>query len=396
MNRGYMRAHLERAEDGQPLRFVAATEGRKADGLDLRMDGGRLERYRANPIFGYGHMYFGRDSLPIGRATNVAVDGDRRLMIDVEFDSDDEFAQTVERKYRGGFMSAVSIGFDVHEWEDPNDNMWRGGVATDWELLEVSAVPIPMDASAVVNSGRSLRDDFDRVLEQMPVDPSVTVERDSGALTRSVRVSEDVIRRADPLMLSAAIGRALATSEVDTTPTPEPAPAAPRSEPEVPPAEPHGEPEAGSDLTAEIAALRSELAEVKTLLSAPASRGAIPSHDTAVVESEWDGPKAVADAPQDSTVLRYMHAWVDSDGDADTKTAYKFPHHAPREGAPANLPAVRNALARLPQADIPESARAAVEKHLRNHLEAQEADEDESRSAGQPTFDAADVAAFPL
>lgn len=156
MNRGYTRAYVDRAATREtgPIRFVAATEGRQADGIDLRMAGANLARYRANPIFGYGHSYWGRTNLPIGKATAVDIAGEG-LLIDVEFDQGDEFAMEVERKYRDGYMNAVSIGFEVHEWESENDNYWRGGVATGWELLELSAVPIPMDANAVVSAGRS-------------------------------------------------------------------------------------------------------------------------------------------------------------------------------------------------------------------------------------------------
>lgn len=95
-------------------------------------------------------------------------------------------------------------------------------------------------------------------------------------------------------------------------------------------------------------------------------------HNTDVTEREWDGPAAVAAAPNETPVLRYMHAWVEAGSDPEAKTSYKFPHHAPTVGSPAVLPAVRNALARLSQANIPAADRAAVERHLRAHLEAQE------------------------
>lgn len=157
----HTRAYVDRAAmepDGTgPIRFVAATEGRKADGIDLKMAGAELDRYRGNPVVGYGHSYWGRENLPIGRATEVTVDGDR-LLIDVEFDQADEFAVQVERKYRAGFLNAVSIGFDVIAWENENDNTWRGGVAEEWVLTELSCVPIPMDADAVVESGRAAVD----------------------------------------------------------------------------------------------------------------------------------------------------------------------------------------------------------------------------------------------
>ncbi len=75
-------------------------------------------------------------------------------------------------------------------------------------------------------------------------------------------------------------------------------------------------------------------------------------------------------------MLRYAHAWRDPEGDPDAKETYKFPHHRTL-GGPANLRAVRNGLARLSQADIPEGDRPGVERHLRRHLE------DAERSLGR-------------
>lgn len=118
---------------------------------------------------------------------------------------------------------------------------------------------------------------------------------------------------------------------------------------------------------AELAGLVSVPAEVRA--RAEELRTAIAPHSTGTVDEPWDGPRAVAEAPNDARVLRYMHAWRDADGDPDQKQTYKFPHHAPRVGAPANVRAVRNGLARLPQADIPDADRAGVERHLRRHLD---------------------------
>lgn len=154
--------HVDRAalREGAPLRVVMASEGRQADGIDLRMSGAQLDRFRGNPVLGYGHSYWGRANLPIGRVVpdSISIDGDR-ISGDLEFDAADEFARVVERKMRDGYLNAVSIGFEVLEWESENDNYWRGGVATKWELSELSVVPVPMDASALVTSGRSALDD---------------------------------------------------------------------------------------------------------------------------------------------------------------------------------------------------------------------------------------------
>ena len=146
-----------------------ATEGKMADGIDLRMSGVDLGRFNRNPVLGYGHRYWSREDLPIGRVDNVKVEG-KQLAGDLVFDDGDEFAMTCERKMRAGILSAVSIGFEVTEWENENDNYWRGGVATGWELTELSVVPVPMDANAVVASGRSALDDADRTLLRVLAD----------------------------------------------------------------------------------------------------------------------------------------------------------------------------------------------------------------------------------
>ncbi|MEW2631794.1 hypothetical protein AB0903_09075 [Streptomyces sp. NPDC048389] len=149
--RHYLRGYVQRADDGddagKPLTIVAATEGRKGDGLNLTMKGAELGRFDANPVVGYGHSYWGRDGLPIGRSDKTWIDGDK-LRMNIVFDQDDDFAVTVERKYRARMMNAFSIGFDVWNIDD-------SGTPEGWELFEVSAVPLPMDPNAIVESGRS-------------------------------------------------------------------------------------------------------------------------------------------------------------------------------------------------------------------------------------------------
>lgn len=150
----YVRARVVRegADEDGPLRIIAATGGRKADGLNLTMDRADLARFEANPVVMYGHMYGGRENLPIGRADKTWVEGDE-LRMDLTFDRDDEFAAEVERKLRGGFLNTFSIGFDAMDID-------QAGVPARWELHEVSAVPIPMDPSAVVARGLAQDDEI--------------------------------------------------------------------------------------------------------------------------------------------------------------------------------------------------------------------------------------------
>jgi len=86
----------------------------------------------------------------------------------------------------------------------------------------------------------------------------------------------------------------------------------------------------------------------------------------------------VAAAPEEEATLRYMHTWVDPDGDPETKSAYKFPHHKAGTDTAANIAGVNNALARLSQADIPDADRSGVEAHLRKHREDAGLEEEET------------------
>lgn len=156
----------ESIRDGSPLRVVMASEGEQADGIDLRMSGAEMERFRNNPVLGYGHSYWGRTNLPIGRVIPESITVEGPLVFgELEFDDDDEFAREVERKMRKRYLNAVSIGFDVLQWESADQNYWRGGVATRWEQTELSVVPVPMDAKALVTAGRDLApDDVERLV----------------------------------------------------------------------------------------------------------------------------------------------------------------------------------------------------------------------------------------
>lgn len=141
----------ESAAADAPLWVTAATEGVKGDGINLTMANVDLARFAGNPVLGYGHDYWGRQSLPIGRIPISEVDG-ARLRQELDFDKGDPFAVEVERKMRGRYLNAVSIGFDAHD-------VGANGVPARWELFETSVVPLPMDADALADDrtrGRAL------------------------------------------------------------------------------------------------------------------------------------------------------------------------------------------------------------------------------------------------
>lgn len=161
---------------GTPLRFVASTEGLARDGLTIASDAWDLENYRANPVVLWAHDYSG-DRPPIGRAERVWVE-DGKLMADLMFDQEDEFARAVEAKYRSGFLHSVSVGWDTKAME-PGDAQSRGRV-TRADLLDISAVPVPGDPAALIaRQQRALSDLAANISAALATEPAPTTDPDT-------------------------------------------------------------------------------------------------------------------------------------------------------------------------------------------------------------------------
>lgn len=104
---------------------------------------------------------------------------------------------------------------------------------------------------------------------------------------------------------------------------------------------------------------------------------ACPMHHTDTVETPWDGGanEKRLPSPMSLDTAKAMYGWYDNNQASDgkiVKAACKLPHHMVSEnGTPgaANLPGVRNALARLPQSNIPMADHPAIRAHLQAHLD---------------------------
>jgi len=177
----FLRAMIAEPAPTGPLRFIASTPGVKRDGAAIDQTMWSLEHYRANPIVLWVHDYWG-EHLPIGRAT-VLVEGEK-LIADVEFDQNDDFAKQVESKYRRGYLHAVSVGWDNFEVDG----------RTMHELLDISAVPVPGDPDALiqrqVRGMRNLQDAIDLVLAApslaLSPEPEPTLQPDTRSLSQQV------------------------------------------------------------------------------------------------------------------------------------------------------------------------------------------------------------------
>ena len=145
-------------EEPRTFEFVAATEGgvRTWMGQEfLDMDGVVLDRYTANPVLLDSHN---RDeaSAVIGKA-ELKIEN-RQLIAKATFATTDR-AENVYKLVDGGFISALSVGFlprSIEEVETGTDGEIDGrkisgpaSIIRQWELYEISVVPVPADKDAI-------------------------------------------------------------------------------------------------------------------------------------------------------------------------------------------------------------------------------------------------------
>ena len=123
----------------------------------VSLDGWDLTGYRLNPVVLWAHDQL---SLPIGRCTEIGVDGGA-LKARVRFVPEDmpvvgPFAAACRRMVLEGFISATSVGFRPIEYavtDDParGGDGWSPGIDFKrHELVEFSLVPVPANAEALI------------------------------------------------------------------------------------------------------------------------------------------------------------------------------------------------------------------------------------------------------
>lgn len=143
------------------LVFTASAEGVNRYGFSLNKKRWKIDNFNANPVILWMH----NDMMPpIGRG-RASMDGSG-LRTGITFDRSDPFAVQIENKYRGGFLNAVSVGFDfVDSGGRPIERWWSltpEQISNEafYDLAEVSAVPVPADPGALIRQRHALAYDF--------------------------------------------------------------------------------------------------------------------------------------------------------------------------------------------------------------------------------------------
>jgi len=134
-------------DDSRSFWIVASDESVDRDGDSIKADGWDLTNFKKNPVIPWAHRY---GDPPVAKAADIKVE-DGKLMIKAQFAAADDypFADTIYRLYKGGFLSAFSVGFKPTKWTTVDEPGRWGWDIEKAELYEVSAVTVPANPNAV-------------------------------------------------------------------------------------------------------------------------------------------------------------------------------------------------------------------------------------------------------
>jgi HK97 family phage prohead protease len=148
------------------LQFTISTASIDRHGDKINQAGWRLDAYRKNPVVLWAHSY---DGFPVAKSKSIWAEGDALKSIAAFVPNDNQAvgrrAQGVYDLYKGGFLSATSVGFLPIKWAWTEDSDRKYGVDfEEQELLEYSLVPVPANAEALIEA-RGMGVDIEPVLE---------------------------------------------------------------------------------------------------------------------------------------------------------------------------------------------------------------------------------------
>lgn len=330
LRKAYVTEAQKQEGETPAIRFTISTQDVDRAGDIVYADGWNFANYRKNPVVLWCHDYH---AAPIGKTTKIEVRG-KKVMAECQFAVElDPFFRLVYDLYAGGYMSAVSVGFNPLKWQFAEEGSGRRGVDyLEQELLEYSAVPVPCNANALI-AARSAG------LDTAPLRDWAGAQLDIAGEQRYVEVGgimlpkpalEGMFRQADPTEHETVLLTGFDVSSLDVV------------------AEDAPEPE---------------------------QKSATPVHHTETDDARWDAGANEKRVKSDGTRAYYnrIYGWRDPDNEA--KTAYKFIHHMiAQDGTPgaASIRACSAGIAILNGgrggADIPEDDRLGVWRHLAAHL----------------------------
>lgn len=207
---------VEVKEDGtsRNLIFTITTSNVDRMGDTIAMAGWKLDAYRKNPVVLWAH-----DSslLPLAKSEKIWIEGDK-MKSDTAFTPPGmaRFNDTVFDMYKGGFLSATSVGFIPLKYAFTDDPTRRFGIDfLEQELLEFSCVPVPANAEALIE-GKAAGIDIAPILDFAEATLKTAFEAE-----RIIKLAESALggRGDDPVVIAwaerivAATGNAIVSRE---------------------------------------------------------------------------------------------------------------------------------------------------------------------------------------
>lgn len=139
--------------------FVFSDETINSYGFYLKNDGADISQFKKNPILLWMHKrpgpwLGGKDEvLAIGTVTNIVFNEQKqRWEGEPVFDTEDQFAAEIARKWEKGIYRMVSPGVKVIEWSSDTKYLKKGQTsptAMKWILKEISIVDIGSNNNAI-------------------------------------------------------------------------------------------------------------------------------------------------------------------------------------------------------------------------------------------------------
>lgn len=138
--------------DSRTLTFTISSAAVDRMGDTIKVEGWKLEAYRRNPVVLWGHD---ASDFPVARSPKIWIEGDK-LKAEADFVPKENtatglHAEGILQLYKGGFLSAVSVGFNPLKYAFTDDPKRRFGIDfLEQELLEFSCVTVPANAEALI------------------------------------------------------------------------------------------------------------------------------------------------------------------------------------------------------------------------------------------------------
>lgn len=140
---------VEKSDEDGVLTFIASEEATDRSNELVKISGINLTSYKKNPVVMYGHGW--DHPLPVGKSIKTWKSGNQLKFRPQFAIKESEFASTVYKLAKGGYLNASSICFapDRESITRGEGKKEPGVTFNKSELLEISIVPVPCNQGAL-------------------------------------------------------------------------------------------------------------------------------------------------------------------------------------------------------------------------------------------------------